>query len=243
MKTVIVTGGSRGIGKNMVETLVKTGYNVLLNYNKSEEEAKNIKEKLKEQGYNNIEIFKADVSKREEVNKMIEFSIEKFKTIDILINNAGISQTKMFTDITQEDWNNMINNNLTSVFNVTQEVLKNMLVNKKGCIINISSVWGMVGGSCESHYSASKAGIDGLTKALAKELGPSNIRINSIAPGAIDTKMNEDLNDKDLERLKQETPLRKIGKTQDITKCVMWLIEDDFTTGQVISPNGGWIIN
>lgn len=241
MKTVLITGGSRGIGKCIAENLAKEGYNVVLNYNKSEKQAKEIQRELKEQG-KKIEIFKADISKREEVKKMIEFTLDKFKNIDILINNAGIAKIQMFNDITDEDWNEMISTNLNSVFYCTQEVLPNMLHNKNGCIINISSIWGLVGASCEVAYSVSKAGIDGMTKALAKELGLSNIRVNSIAPGVIDTEMNSNLDNRIKEEIKNETPLNKIGKPIDIYRCVKWLIEDEFTTGQVISPNGGYVI-
>lgn len=238
-KTAIVTGGSRGIGAAIVEMLAQGGYNVVINYNKSEEIAKKIKEELTNNGYC-VEIFKADVSKREQVKRLVEFTIEKFKNIDILINNAGISQTKLFTDITEEDWNNMIGTNLSSVFYTSQEVVKNMIHNKKGCIINISSIWGITGASCEVHYSTAKAGVDAFSKALAKELGPSNIRVNSIAPGIIDTDMNKYLSDKEIVEIEEEIPLGKIGKVQDISKCIKWLIEDEYTTGQVISINGGW---
>lgn len=241
MKTVLITGGSRGIGKCIAENLAKEGYNVVLNYNKSEKQAKQIQKELREQG-KNIEIYKADISKREEVKKMIKFALNKFKNIDILINNAGIAKLQMFNDITDEDWNEMINTNLNSVFYCTQEVLENMIHNKNGCIINISSIWGMVGASCEVAYSVSKAGIDGMTKALAKELGLSNIRVNSIAPGVIDTEMNSNLDNRIKEEIKNETPLNKIGRPIDIYRCVKWLIEDEFTTGQVISPNGGYVI-
>lgn len=241
MKTVLITGGSRGIGKCIAENLAKDGYNVVLNYNKSEKQAKQIQKELQDQG-KNIEIYKADISKREEVKKMIKFTLNKFKNIDILINNAGIAKIQMFNDITDEDWNEMINTNLNSVFYCTQEVLENMIHNKNGCIINISSIWGMVGASCEVAYSVSKAGIDGMTKALAKELGLSNIRVNSIAPGVIDTEMNSNLDSRIKEEIKNETPLNKIGKPIDIYRCVKWLIEDEFTTGQVISPNGGYVI-
>ena len=241
MKTVLITGGSRGIGKCIAENLAKEGYNVVLNYNKSEKQAKQIQKELQEQG-KNIEIYKADISKREEVKKMTEFALDKFKNIDILINNAGIAKLQMFNDITDEDWNEMINTNLNSVFYCTQEVLENMVHNKNGCIINISSIWGMVGASCEVAYSVSKAGIDGMTKALAKELGLSNIRVNSIAPGVIDTEMNSNLDNRVKEEIKNETSLNKIGRPIDIYRCVKWLIEDEFTTGQVISPNGGYVI-
>ena len=141
-KTIIVTGGSRGIGAAIVHMLAKEGYNVVLNYNKSEEIAKKIQEESTKKGYN-VEIFKADVSKREEVKKLVEFTIQKFGKIDVLINNAGISQTKLFTDITDEDWNNMLNINLNSVFYTSQEVVPHMIHEKNGCIINISSIWGM----------------------------------------------------------------------------------------------------
>ncbi len=240
-KTAIVTGGSRGIGAAIVEMLVKEGYNVVINYNKSEEIAKGMKEEFTSKGYL-VETFKADVSKREEVNKLVEFTIQKFKNIDILVNNAGISQTKLFTDITDEDWQNMIGTNLNSVFYICQEVAPNMIHNKKGCIINISSIWGITGASCEVHYSVAKAGVDALSKALAKELGPSGIRVNSIAPGIIDTDMNKHLSEKEMQEIEDEIPLCKIGKPQNIAKCVKWLIEDEYTTGQVISVNGGWNI-
>ena len=241
MKTVLITGGSRGIGKCIVENLAEDGFNVVLNYNKSEKQAKQIQKELSEQGIN-IEIYKADVSKREDVKKLVKFTLNKFKNIDVLINNAGIAKLQMFNDITDEDWNEMLNTNLNSVFYTTQEVLPNMIHNKNGCIINISSIWGVVGASCEVAYSVSKAGINGMTKSLAKELGLSNIRVNAIAPGVIDTEMNSNLDNAIKEQIKNDTPLNKIGKPIDIYRCVKWLIEDEFTTGQIISPNGGYVI-
>lgn len=241
MKTIIVTGGSRGIGKCMVENFAKDGYNVILNYNKSEKQAKQIKQNLENEGYS-IEIFKADVSKKDEVKKLVDFAINKFENIDVLINNAGIARIHLFSDVTEEEWDEIMNTNLKSAFFMIQEVLPNMIHRKQGLIINISSVWGLVGASCEAVYSASKAGLDALTKSLAKELGPSNIRVNSIAPGIVDTDMNSNLDEKIKEELKKEIPLGKIGKPIDIYKCAKWLIEDEYTTGQIISPNGGWVI-
>lgn len=237
MKVAIVTGASRGIGREIAKEISKQGIKVIANYNKSEEQAKIVQNENPE-----IEIFKADVSNREEVKRMVNYALDKYGKIDVLINNAGISENKLFTDVTDKDWNKIINNNLYSAFCMTQEVLPNMIHNKNGCIINISSVWGMVGASCESIYSISKAGIDAMTKSLAKELGPSNIRVNSIAPGIIDTEMNKNINSEDIESLKEEIPLGRIGKATDIAKCVKWLIEDEYTTGQIISNNGGWII-
>ena len=218
---ILVTGASRGIGRKIAQSLAEKGNIVIANYNKSEEAA----QKLKEENQN-IEIYKADVSKREDVHQMIEYVINKYGKIDVLINNAGISENKLFTDVTDEDWQKIINTNLYSVFCVTQEALPSMIHNKKGCIINISSVWGVVGASCETIYSVAKSGINGLTKSLAKELGPSNIRVNSIAPGIIETDMNKNLSLEDINNIKEEIPLERIGKTLDISKCVQWLIED-----------------
>lgn len=241
MKNIIVTGSSRGIGKCLVENLAKEGNNVLLNYNKSEKQALQIQRELKEDGFL-IEIFKADVSKKSEVKKMIDYALNKWGYIDVLINNAGIAKLNLFQNVTEEEWDEIINTNLKSAFCATQLVLPSMINRKNGLIINISSMWGLVGASCETIYSISKAGIDAMTKSLAKELGPSNIRVNSIAPGIIDTDMNNILDEHIKNELKDETPLGKIGKPIDIYKCVKWLMEDEFTTGQVISVNGGYVI-
>ncbi len=240
-KVVIVTGASRGIGRNIAYNLALSGYKIIANYNKSELEAIKLQEELKRQGVE-IDIIKADVSKRNKVIELVNFVIQKYNKIDVLINNAGIAQAKLFTDITDEDFESMLKNNLYSAFFMTQETVKYMIKEHSGCIINLSSIYGMTGGSCEVHYSMSKAGIDGMTKALAKELGPSNIRVNSIAPGAIDTEMNNDLGEDEWKQILEETPLMKKGQPIDITRCVNWLIEDQFTTGQIISPNGGLVI-
>lgn len=240
-KVVIVTGASRGIGRNIATTLAKKGYIVIANYNKSENKAIELQQNLKKENIN-IDIFKADVSNRDEVKKLVQFVINKYKKIDCVINNAGIDQVKMFLDITDTDWNNMISNNLNSVFYMCQEVLPYMIHEKNGVIINISSIWGVTGASCESHYAVSKAGVDALTKSLAKEMGPSNIRINSIAPGFIDTEMNNNLNEEEKQEIKEEIPLQKIGKVEDVSRTVEWIIEDEYITGQVISVNGGWLI-
>lgn len=240
-KVAIVTGASRGIGREIAKRLAKKGIKVVANYNQSEIEAIKLQEELKLESID-IDIFKADMTKRKEGHDLIKFVIEKYGKVDILINNAGIAEYKMFVDETDEDWNKVINSNLYSAFMMCQEVIPNMVHNKNGCIINISSIWGMVGSSLEVLYSVSKAGVDGLTKGLAKELGPSNIRVNSIAPGAIDTDMNKNLTEEELKELQDVTPLGKIGTPVDIAKCVEWLIDDNFTTGQVISPNGGWVI-
>lgn len=241
-KIVIVTGGSNGIGEEIVKFLAENDYEVILNYNNSKQKAEQIQKEIYENYNKNIHIFKADVSKREEAKELIKYCIDKYNKIDVLINNAGISQVKLFSEITDCDWNNMLQVNLTSAFYMTQESLKYMISEKRGCIINISSIWGTTGASCEVHYSVSKAGLDGMTKALAKELGPSNIRINSIAPGIIDTKMNKDLSDEEIKRITEEIPLEKIGKTLDVARCIKWLIEDEYTTGQIIGINGGWNI-
>lgn len=241
-KIILVTGASRGIGRAIAKLLAENNYTVIANYNKSFNEAKSLRDELNEKNIK-IDIFKADVSKRDEVKELINFVLSKYGRIDVLINNAGIAQEKLFQDITDEDWNNVINTNLYSVFCVTQEAIQNMIQNKSGLIINISSIYSVAGGSLACAYSASKAGIDGITKALAKELGPSNIRINSIAPGVIDTDMNNYLTKKDIEDIKSQSSLQRIGNGIDIARCILWLVEDEFTTGQIISIDGGWKAN
>lgn len=240
-KIVLVTGASRGIGREIAKSLAEKGYVVIANYNNSFDAATQLQNELKENGIS-IDIFKADVSKRTEVKNMVDFVIDKYKKIDVLINNAGTSSFGMFTDITDDEWQKIINTNLYSVFCITQGVLPYMIQKKEGCIINISSIWGLVGSSCETLYSISKAGIDALTKSLAKELGPSNIRVNSIAPGFIDTDMNKHLSQETINEIKNEIPLQKIGTPSNIANCVEWLINDEYTTGQIISINGGWVI-
>ena len=234
---ILISGASRGIGRQIAIDLSQTGYTVIANYNKSEQSAKELQTQF------NIDTFQADISKGTEIKQLTDYVLKKYGKIDVLINNAGISQTKLFTDITDEDWNQMINTNLYSAFKLTQKCLPNMIHNKSGSIINISSMWGQVGASCESLYSITKAGIDAMTKSLAKELGPSGIRVNSIAPGFIDTDMNKCYSKEDVQGIISETPLEKIGHPSDISKCIKWLIEDQFTTGQIISINGGLVIN
>jgi 3-oxoacyl-[acyl-carrier protein] reductase len=243
LNTVIVTGSSRGIGKAIASLFALNGYNVLINYNTSEDEAYLLYNSLKEKRCS-VEIFKADISKRNEADSMAAYCIKSFGGVDILINNAGIAQSKLFIDITEEDWDNMINTNLKGVFNCTQSVIRHMISRKRGKIINISSMWGLVGASCEVHYSAAKAGIIGFTKALAKELGPSNIQVNSIAPGVINTDMMKPYSESEIEVLKEDTPLMRLGTPDDIAKCALFLASDsaDFITGQIISVNGGFVI-
>ena len=240
-KIILVTGASRGIGREIAYELAKEGNIVIANYNKSKDMAESLKKIAKNEALN-IDIYKADVSNREEVKEMINYILNKYKRIDVLVNNAGIDQEKMFQDITDNDWNEVIKTNLYSVFCVTQEIIPNMVSNKSGCIINISSIYGIKGGSCAALYSASKAGIDGITKSLAKELGPSKIRVNSIAPGYIDTDMNKHFSSEIVNEIKSEIPLNKIGTPHSIANCIKWLVDDDYTTGQVIAIDGGWTI-
>ncbi len=241
MKVAIVTGAAKGIGRAITIMLAKKGIKVIANYNTSQKQAEELQKQLKKEGWD-IDIFQADVSHREEVKKLIAYTIKKYKKVDYIINNAGISQYQLFTEITDENWEKMMTNNVNSVFYMSQEAVKYMLQEHQGCIINISSIWGITGASCEVAYSTAKAAIDGMTKALAKELGPSGIRVNSVAPGMIMTDMNQDFSKQEIEEIKSQIPLEKIGKPEDVAKCVEWLIEDEYTTGQIISPNGGWVI-
>lgn len=242
-KTVIITGASRGIGRATAKLFAESGYNVLINYNKSEEKAYELYNYLKDKGYS-VSIFKADVSNKFEVNLMVNHCIGVFGKIDVLVNNAGITQSKLFTDITDEDWKEMMDINLNGIFYTTQKALQYMIPEMNGKIINISSIWGMVGGSFEVHYSTSKAAIIGMSKALAKELGPSNIQVNVIAPGVIQTDMLNDIDEDIIDTLREETPLMRLGTPEDIANCVLFLASEksNFITGQVISPNGGFVI-
>lgn len=238
-KVILVTGASRGIGRAIAKELALEGNIVIANYKSSDDKAESLRNEVVKYG-KEIEIYKADVSKRDEVQRMVDYIVAKYGKIDVLINNAGISFVKMFTDVTDDDWNYVVNNNLYSVFCVSQAVAKNMINEFKGCIINISSIFGIIGASCESIYAVTKAGIDGLTKSLAKEFAYSNIRVNSIAPGLIDTEMNSDLSEDDIKRLEEEIPLKRMGRPEEIVGTVKMLIENEYITGQVIEINGGW---
>jgi len=238
-KTVLITGGSRGIGKAMVYEFAKAGYNVLLNFNKSENIANDIARELP-----NVKVYGANVADQDAVIRMVEYTNQVFGGIDVLINNAGVSCTGLFQDLSLDEWNRLMAVNLTGPYNLCKAVLPQMIAKKEGKIINISSVWGITGASMEVAYSASKAGVIGLTKALAKEVGPSNIKVNCIAPGIIMTDMISDYSMDELNAITDEIPLGKIGSTEDIAKTALFLASDDanYMTGQIISPNGGWVI-
>ncbi len=243
MKTALITGASRGIGRETARLFAGNGYNVLINYNQSKLAAEELSMNLKNEGFS-ADIFKANVSIRSEVDRMVEHCIDKFGSIDVLINNAGISKISVFGDISEMEWDEVISVNLKGVFNCCQSVLPYMLKNKKGRIINVSSIWGLTGASCEVHYSAAKAGVIGLTKALAKELGPSNIQVNCVAPGIIETDMNLCLNDEESEALKASTPVMRFGTALEVAHSVLFLASEEasFFTGQVLSPNGGFVV-
>ena len=237
MKNFLITGGSKGIGKECVYAFSKKGYRVFLNYNKSEEEAKRISEET------GAVIVKANISKSDEVKKMADFIHSQYGKIDVIVNNAGIAEQKLFTDITENDWDNIFNINVKGMFLVTKEFADDMIFRKSGKIINISSMWGITGGSCEVHYSASKAAVIGFTKALAKELGPSGICVNCVAPGVIKTDMNRNLTEDDYRELSEETPLGRIGSAEEVAKVIVFLADDaSFITGQVINVDGGMVI-
>lgn len=243
MRNILITGSSRGIGAETAELFAKNGDRVFINYNNSQKSALLLYERLISEGFN-AEIIRADVSKSHDVRKMFE-EIEKIcGGIDILVNNAGIAQTKLFTDITDDDWEKMISCNLSSVFYCCRAALPYMIRKRFGRIINISSMWGQVGGSCEVHYSAAKAGIIGLTKALAAEEGLSGVTVNCIAPGLIKTDMTSSLSEEDFKILADETPIGTTGKPFDIARAVVFLAENDssFITGQVLGVNGGFVM-
>lgn len=242
-RTVIITGSSKGIGAHMAILFAENGYNVVINYNNSVESALLLQKSLSSNGYSVIAL-KANVTNKMEFDVLVNQTIDKFGSVDILINNAGVSQQALFTDISEYDWNDIINVNLKGVFNCCQSVLPNMIHNKYGKIINISSMWGVTGASCEVHYSAAKAGVIGLTKALAKEVGPSGINVNCIAPGFIDTQMNSAISEEDKKAFVDDLPIARIGTTEDIAKTALFLASDgaDYITGQTICVDGGMTI-
>ena len=237
-KVVFITGGSRGIGAECVRLFSKNGYRVAFSYLKSEEAA------LKLASECGALAVSADVSDSGSITSAVNAVTEALGRIDVLINNAGISQSALFTDITDKMWKSMIDTNLSGAFYATRAALPGMISRKSGVILNVSSMWGRVGASCEVHYSAAKAGLIGMTKALAKEVGPSGIRVNCVSPGVIATEMNSHLSDEDIEALKNDTPLEKIGNPTDIADILLFLSGDkaSFITGQDIGVNGGMII-
>lgn len=237
IKTALITGASRGIGAAIAVELAREGFITIINYKSSAEAAEKIA------GQTGGIAIKADVSSREQVNQMIEVINAKTGGVDVLINNAGISVSGLFTDITAEQEEMLWNTNVQGVFNCTRAVLPYMINRKQGKIINISSMWGQVGASCEVHYSATKAAVIGFTKALAQELGPSGINVNCIAPGVITTDMNKEHSVETMNILKDETPLERLGTPEDIAHTAAFLASEksSFITGQIIGVNGGYI--
>lgn len=243
MDTVLITGAATGIGRATALSFAADGYNVGVHYNKSEQAALSLCADIAQQGGRAM-VVHADVSDAAQVRTMVQRVNEVFGHIDILVNNAGIAQSKLFTELAADDWDAMFDVNVKGVFHCCQSVLPGMISRKLGCIINVSSIWGLVGASCEVHYSAAKAAVIGLTKALAKEMGPSGIRVNAVAPGVIETDMIADLDNETREALKEETPLCRIGTAGDVAQTIRFLASEGagFVTGQVISPNGGFVI-
>lgn len=238
-KTAIVTGGSSGIGKATAELLATKGYNVVFTFLSGEERAKNILKKITENG-GEASMFRYDAAK--DADNLSEFAVKRYGKIDLLVANAGISLQKTATETTNEEWNRVIECNLSGVFYVNRSVLRYMIERKNGSIVNVSSVYGISGGSAETAYSAAKAGVIGFTKALAKEVACSGISVNCVAPGAIDTDMNKNLNREELESLCREIPFGRLGKAEEVAQTILFLAENNYITGQVISPNGGLVI-
>lgn len=238
--TVIITGASGGIGSAASILFAEKGWNVVMNYYRSAESAKLLAASLSERGYSVVPYY-ADITDRSFVERMIYDTENRFGKIDALVNNAGIAQQKLFTDITDKDFDNMVSVNLKGTFLCSQAVLPGMIHYKSGKIVNISSVWGVVGGACEVHYSAAKAAVIGLTKALAKEVAPSGIQVNCIAPGLIETRMNNNIPADELSNFVDEIPLGRMGDPNEVAELIYFLCSEnsDYITGQVISQDGG----
>lgn len=229
MKTAVITGGTGAIGKALVAEFSRD-YSVVFTYRSNKKEAKRLSEEFGAEG------ICLDISDPAQVERLEPF----LPTCALLVNNAGIAQIKLFTDLTDEDWAKMIGINLSGVFYASRAAARHMIRRKEGAIINISSVWGIYGASCEVHYSAAKAGVAGMTKALAKELGPSGIQVNCIAPGVIESPMNGHLNKNELNALKDETPLGRLGTPAEVAHAARLFAENSFITGQILGVDGGF---
>lgn len=243
MKTVVITGASRGIGAACARLFAREGWAVAVNYRNSREKAEALAAAIcRERGV--ALAIPADIGNAADVERLFSTAEKELGTVEALINNAGIAQQKLFTDLTEEEWDKLFRVDVKGVFLCCRRALPAMIRRQKGCIVNISSMWGQVGASCEVHYSAAKAAVIGLTKALAKEAGPSGIRVNCIAPGVIQTEMNRHLSPEVLEELREETPLETLGTPEDVAKSALFLCspESSFITGQVLGVNGGMVI-
>ena len=242
-KVALVTGASRGIGRATAEAFARAGYQVAANYCRSKEQIEQFSAQMEREGCAVIPV-QADVSDPEQVERMVQTVQRQFGHIDVLVCNAGIARQGLLTDFSPADWRQMMSVNLDGTFYCCRSVLPGMIRRQSGCIITTSSIWGITGASCEVPYSASKAAIIGLTKALAKEVGPSGIRVNCIAPGVIDTEMNGDFTPEVMQQLAEETPLGTIGTPEQVAECAYFLASEaaSFVTGQVLSPNGGFLI-
>ncbi|MEG1858402.1 MAG: SDR family NAD(P)-dependent oxidoreductase [Pseudoflavonifractor sp.] len=242
-KTVLITGGSGGIGQALARRFGEAGYRVAVTYHAHRDRAQALVEELQGLGCPAAAVY-ADVSDPAQVAAAVDNVLDKFCQLDILVCNAGVSWTGLLGDMTDEEWRRVCGVNLDGVFYACRSVIPHFVHRKAGKIITISSMWGQVGGSCETAYSAAKAGVIGLTKALAKELAPSGITVNCVAPGMIDTEMNRHLDEEAIAALREETPLGRIGTPGDVAESVLFLAGrgGDFMTGQVLSPNGGLVI-
>ena len=239
MKTALVTGGTKGIGKAIALAFLQSGYEVVLNYDKDEAAAIATQEEFNMQGYCPI-LLRADVSDEGQVQNMFKEFFSIYERLDVLVNNAGISQVKVLQDTSLDDWNRIFDVNAKSVFLCSREIVDNMIRNGGGAIINVASIWGEVGASCEVAYSASKGAVISFTKALAKELAPSNVRVNCVSPGVIDTEMNSHLSPAEMEELENSIPMGRIGLPSEVASSVLYLAESSYITGEVLSVGGGF---
>ena len=242
MPIVLITGGAGGIGREISVCFARHGYDVAIQYNAGKERAESLSTEISARFQVKAASFQADFAVESSISKLFDEVVSEFGAPDVLVNNAGISEQRLFTDVSHQEWQKMLNVNLSSAFYLSQCVAPYMIKKQKGAIVNISSMWGVAGASCEVAYSAAKAGMIGFTKALAKEVAGGSVRVNCVAPGCVSSRMTAHFTEQEVADICKQIPLGRFGDALEIAESILFIAEQSYTTGQVFSPNGGMVI-